>query len=145
MLSSSKRLERRPDPLAFVRFELVEPRGQPRRALLAYGLQHPNALGREVETDPSTVVRAFAPDEPRALEPGQMTGDTRDREALAVGELLPRDPGVELDRDEESHLTAGDRLEDLAPQMAGKPEQNRSQLVCETERVAELLDHWALP
>jgi len=76
------------------------------------------------------------------LEPGEVARDPGRRQPLAVGELLAGDARVELDRDEELDLAAGDAASvRLVAEVACETEQDRSELVRERDRIVNLLNH----
>ena len=91
----------------FARFgtELLESGREPGVALLADDREHLSARDGQVQANAPLVALAFAADQLLALEPRQVPGDARCRQALALGELLRGDPGVELDRDKQRSST----------------------------------------
>ena len=137
-----ERPERRMDPLPLLRAQLLEPVGEPGGALDAHGLENLFAVACDVQPDPATVGGPFAPDQLLPLEPGEVARDPWSRETLPFGELLRRHAGVELDRYEQRDLTAGDAAGvGLTPEVAGQPQQNRTQLVCQRQRIVNHLNH----
>ena len=64
--------------------------------------------------------------------------ETRSRSASSPAVI----PGLVLDRSEQRHLAAGyaERV-DLAPQLAGEPQQHRSQPARERDRIINYANH----
>ena len=113
-----------------------EPVREPRRAAGADAPEQRPALRGQLEADAAAVVaRPDATEQPRRLEPVDVTGEGRCRDALLARELAEREPWPGVDEPEERGLMRGDaeRL-GLEAEVARQPQEHRPELLGEIER-----------
>ena len=113
--------------------------GEPRRAASAHTAHQPLALLGQTQSDAAPVVaRAHALDEPCSLEPVDVAGHRRRRDALLGGELGEREARAALHEPEERGLSRGDaELLRLLAQLARNAQKHGSEIRCDRLRVKE--------